>query len=419
MEKWIVALVFFFAWGGALSFAVDHATLTGKVTDAAGKPLEHATVIVYHAGVKKGYSTFCPSCYTDCGKRAITDKSGAFTITGLSPDLWFELLVARGGYTPTFVKKVDPLEGSAAAALTVRTPVDDPSRVVHGRVVDPQSAPMRDAVVEPMAILRVRGSAAIYGMPPGLDPIAVTNEMGEFELAYAEPTSKMALMVEARAMAPKFVILPTGSERRTVTVSEGAVVRGRLVDNGKPVAGAEIGLMPREAARGMANLVTSGGFYSELRIGTQEDGTFTITSVPAPEEWYVYGKMESIAWRGATDSTACATTRDHEEVNVGDIQIKRGYRVQGKVVLSDGKPVPEAMRLIIYSEHNRDNAIAPVSAEGRFEVVGLAPGKYSLFPSLRGYKLRGGGPQVEMSIDGDVDNFIITLDLAGTAKPVP
>ena len=41
----------------AYSLATDRLTLTGKVTDAAGKPLDHATVIVYEAGVKQGYST--------------------------------------------------------------------------------------------------------------------------------------------------------------------------------------------------------------------------------------------------------------------------------------------------------------------------------------------------------------------------
>src|SRR5437899_621103 len=58
-------------------------TLTGKIVDAAGKPVEHATVMVYYAGVKQGYSTFCPSCYVDCGKRAFTGADGAFTISGL------------------------------------------------------------------------------------------------------------------------------------------------------------------------------------------------------------------------------------------------------------------------------------------------------------------------------------------------
>ena len=50
----------------SISLAADRVTLTGKVTDSSGKPLEDATVMIYHAGVKHGYSTFCPSCYTDC-----------------------------------------------------------------------------------------------------------------------------------------------------------------------------------------------------------------------------------------------------------------------------------------------------------------------------------------------------------------
>jgi hypothetical protein len=48
-----------------------------RATDSSGKVLEDATAMVYQAGVKKGYSTFCPSCYVDCGKRAITDRTGA------------------------------------------------------------------------------------------------------------------------------------------------------------------------------------------------------------------------------------------------------------------------------------------------------------------------------------------------------
>src|SRR2546422_2231400 len=49
-----------------------------------------------------------PTCYTDCGKRAVTDAGGNFSISGLSPDLWFTLLVIRDGFTAVYVKKVDP-----------------------------------------------------------------------------------------------------------------------------------------------------------------------------------------------------------------------------------------------------------------------------------------------------------------------
>src|ERR1017187_503527 len=87
----MVLLAILLLAGRAVLSASNLATLAGVVTDAAGKPLDHATVLVYHAGVKRGYSTFCPSCYIDCGKRTLTNASGAFTITGLSRDLWFEL----------------------------------------------------------------------------------------------------------------------------------------------------------------------------------------------------------------------------------------------------------------------------------------------------------------------------------------
>src|SRR5207245_5617646 len=150
----------------ALSFAAEHVTLTGKVTDNLGKPLEDATVMIYHAGVKKGYSTYCPSCYVDCGKRTVTDRTGSFTIKSLDPDLWFELLVIRDGYTATFVKKVDPSRGPAeTAALTPRAAVDDPSRVVRGRGVDPHGQPLRATVVVPAGVATVlegRGRASMY-----------------------------------------------------------------------------------------------------------------------------------------------------------------------------------------------------------------------------------------------------------------
>src|SRR3954462_14428099 len=149
MARRILSLCILLA--GALS-ADDRLTLTGKVTDPAGKPLERATVMVYHAGVKTGYSTFCPSCYSDCGKRVLTGADGKFTIASLSPDLFFELLVVHDGYLPAFVEKVDPAKTTPSAVLKPRDAITDPHRVVHGVVVDSHDPPVRDAVVQPQGI---------------------------------------------------------------------------------------------------------------------------------------------------------------------------------------------------------------------------------------------------------------------------
>jgi uncharacterized GH25 family protein len=398
-----------------VSFAFDRVTLRGRVTDNLGKPLEDASVMVYHAGVKKGYSTYCPSCYADCGKRTVTDRTGSFTIQNLDPDLWFELLVIRDGYTATFVKKVDPSKGPAeTAALALRAAVDDLSRVVRGRVVDPYGQPLRAAVVVPkgIAIVTEDGPASLYGKIAGLEPVVVTNQNGEFELAYSKQATGILLLVEARGMSAKLIAVPTGAERATITVSDGAVIRGRLMNQGKPVAGAELGLIARPPRGFGANLKLIGNPYEEIRIGTEADGSFVITNVPAPADWYVYGKMESIAGLGATDPVECATARDGQEVNVGDIQIHPGYRLRGNVTLSDGAAIADGMRVTISADRARDSQTVSIGRDGHFEFVGLPAGKHEIFTSVRGYQMQGNQRTIEIAIDRDKDDFAIALDRA-------
>jgi len=388
--------------------AAGRVTLSGKVTDSSGKLLENATVMIYEAGVKKGYSTFCPSCYVDCGKRAITDRAGTFTFTSLDPDLWFKLLVIRDGYTATFVNKVDPAQQPVAtAALARRAPVDDPGRLVRGRVVDPSGRPLRAAVVMPKGVSTAQGS--MYGTIDGLEPIAVTNERGEFELAYSEKSTGMLLEMQARGMATKLVAVTTGADRKTIAVSDGAVVRGRLVNRGKPVAGAEIGLIARERGGFGGNLKIIGNPYDEIRIGTQQDGSFVITNVPSSVDWYVYGKMESIATLGATQRLEFSTRRDKEEVNLGDIDIRPGHRLAGKVALSDGATIPDGMRITIGAKDAWDSQTVMIGRDGRFEFFGIPAGKYDIIPSVRGYPLQQNDDLIDMTVDRDRDDIAITL----------
>jgi uncharacterized GH25 family protein len=57
-----------------------------------------------------------------------------------------------------------------------------------------------------------------------------------------------------------------------MTVTDGAVIRGRLVKDGKPVVNAEIGLATHSRMAGEP--------LPEMRVGTGENGTFAITNVP-------------------------------------------------------------------------------------------------------------------------------------------
>lgn len=423
-------------------------SITGKVSDAAGKPIADAIVMVYHAGPTNGYSLFCPSCYADCGKRAITDGNGAFTFHRLSTGLWFELLVAKTGYDPKFVEKVVPAPDAAVhATLDARSKVSDPKRAFRGRIVDPSGLAQRDAVVQLVGALWDAKNTTVIGAIPGVDPIAVSDQDGLFEIdsfsaketlipSASGPPVKILTSVEARGMAAAFGVIPAGLERHVITVSEGAVVRGRLVQGGKPVGGAELGLISNPWGGWGANFEMVGSPYKEIRIGTRPDGTFEITGVPIPGNWYTYGKMESVAKRGATGNVACATKRDGEVVNLGDLELKPAYHLRGQVVLSDDKPIADGMTVTISSEKAFDSQTTTMARDGRFEFVGLAAGNYSVFASVKGYSpppmapvsvkdKEGRGhtytpPPPPLSIEHNVEDFVIKLDpdVSSPAKTV-
>src|ERR1700735_2285552 len=131
--RWLVASLLV-ASSCLCSVAEMKSALFGRVLDAEGKPIAHATVMVYHAGVKVGYSTYCPSCYRDCGKRATTDRNGDCNLKGLAPDLWFTLLVVQEGYTPVISAKLDPDKTSEWEMKLIRRPAPSAdTSVARGR----------------------------------------------------------------------------------------------------------------------------------------------------------------------------------------------------------------------------------------------------------------------------------------------
>ena len=371
-------------------------------------------MLVYYAGVKTGYSVYCPTCYADCGKTDSTDSKGRFQIKDLAPDLWFELLAVSDGDIPHFTKKVDPVTAAdVPITLKVKPVATDLSGVVRGRVVDDTGSPIANAVVNPVGLIIGGNGNSGYGTIPGLDPIAVTNKNGEFEIAYAKPTPKMLLNIEARAMAPKFIVMETGSERHSVVLSEGASITGRLMANGKPVANAEIGVIPKNRAMyGADNLAITGDPYDETRIGTRPNGTFTITNLPEPVDWYVYPKMASISQQGAANPVEVQLTRDNQYVKAGDILIQPGHRLTGTVLLSDNKPIPDGMRITISSEKVWDSQTTTLTSDGHFEFANLPVGSYAISPAVKGYHVKGTRNRpfnLPVSIDHDLYGFTITV----------
>jgi hypothetical protein len=409
------ALVALLLSPGFLAAAADppteplRAAITGSVSDREGRPIPRASVMIWTAAPKRGYSTYCPSCYADCGKRAVTDAKGKFSFERVDPSLRFNLLVVRQGFAPLDVQKVEPFGNPVAARLLPRVLPSDPLQVVSGRIVGPNGEPAADAVVDPEFVSWKREdgtSDAIWGHGEGLDPLAVSNDQGEFEVTFKRPALKMNLCVYARGMAPKWFELPTGSDRHTLRLQRGATIRGRLVQFGKPIADAEMGLIAKD--RGMI------GFFPEARIATQSAGRFEFTNVAVPNNWFLYAKMDSIASRGATVPVSCHTI-DGDDIDIGDIHVMPGHRVRGRVILTDGKRIADGMQFRIDSQEAWDSQAVSLRPDGRFEFQNVPTGDYSLSASVQGYHMSEKNPNLSGStIDGriaaDLDDFIILLD---------
>lgn len=273
--------------------------------------------------------------------------------------------------------------------------------------MDTRGDPVKDAVVEQagVAFRSQGGLGRAFGPRDWIDLMVATDDKGEFEIAYGKPAVEMTLSVSARGMAPKLFTEPTGAERRTMTVTEGATIRGRLIEpDGEPVADAEIGLSAHSRA--------SGTTFPEIRVGTKDDGTFAITNVPAGRIWYVYPKMESLAASQlAGDPEPCETQDDGQEVSVGNIQLRPAYTLRGSVVLSDGKPIPAGMRVTLFTDRNSDTQMAALAPDGSFEFKGLAKGVYSLGPAVRGYRLANGSTG-EVLVDRDRKQVTLRMEPA-------
>ena len=312
----------------------------------------------------------------------------------------------KDGYAAQFVNKVDPQKGPAETAqLKTRTPPKEASQFVRGRVVDSHGDPVADAVVEQNGITFRNASGNVvtrFGGTDGwIDAIAVSNQNGEFELAFGRPAIQIIMSVSPRGMAAKLFTEPTGEERKTLVVTPGATVKGRLVRDGKPVANAEMGLSTHSRR--------SDSILPDMRIGTREDGTFAITNVPPGRIWYLYGVMESLAGQGtAADVKLLQTKDDGEEVNVGDVEVKPAYTLRGKLVLADQKPLPPKTTIFIAKDGPSDTQTVTLDDNGRFEFKGLGSGVYQLSPSVKGYRLKDGFTQ-EVLVNRNVDGLTLEL----------
>lgn len=381
------------------------ADLTGTVQREDGSPMPKATVLIYTAGPKTGTSIVCPSCYPDCTKRAQTDTEGKFRIESLDPKLVFNILVVAAGFKGEFVSKVDPTNGPVTAtmkALDAKT-MSSKSRVA-GIVLDGDGKPVAGATISPEGIRR--GSITHWGgTDKYVEPLACTDEKGFFLLPCTDEVDEVHAVADGRGLAKRWVTLAAGKDH-VIRMAEGVAVKGRLTHEGKPLKDVVVAMVTSDR--------TCGNFLRDFESVTDKDGAFLILNVTPEYEYALFAKMESLGNRGALKPRKLRVEGKDKVLEVGELKTTRANLIVGRVVLTDGKPVPEGTRMFLGREGAWDHTELPVKSDGSFEFSGLADESVGLSLRVKGYKFSKRNPSLDWlngGIVGRVEADILDLVL--------
>jgi|SRR5580704_3268751 len=83
--------------------------------------------------------------------------------------------------------------------------------------------------------------------------------------------------------------------------------------------------------------------------------------------------MESLVSRGATQGLSCTTSSSEQLLDVSGIQLASAQRLAGRVILSDLKPLPTGMRVVIKYGRVWDFQTSSLDSNRSFGFAGLSP----------------------------------------------
>ncbi len=338
------------------------AVLAGKVTAPGGKPLEGA--LVRYTPQEEGQDG-ARTWRLRSARPHRTGEDGTYRIENVETGR----LVLQFGH-PSFVS-VSREGVEAVDGRTVEVSAElGAGGVVSGRVLGPDGKPFAGARIHP-------GRAG--PMPEGTDPYyrvpedATTGADGGFAVA-GLPPGKYSVVATADGFADSEPVeSETGGNpitlRMAAAYSIAGLVRTRQgvpLSNVRVRASRNLGEQTRE--EGSANTSREGRFdIRDLPQGTYE--------VRAEAGWGIGSSRPNLV--PATVSGVPAGAQDLL------IEVEEGMRITGTVVRGDGTPVAEgwvgANRIPQPGEENppQVNSNAAV-LEGKFELTGLAPGKYQI-----------------------------------------
>jgi len=384
-------------------------SLEGAITTRNGEPVSNALVYVYTAAPREGRGTICPSCYPDCGKRTRTDAEGRFSIGPVNQDLLFRLLVAAPGYRPDFIKDADPMFGDAHLNLRLLKVTNTPlENRVTGKLIDPWGRPVAGGLIDVGGTRygQYSYSSATSGK---VDPMAVSDERGEFFLDCTNEIAAITVTIEPRGLAKRRMWLETG-KAHLIRLKEGVTVAGRLLHKGQPVPAATVAMCTQERE--------SSVFMRGFEVATDLEGRFSLPSIPAGTRFHLFTKMSEMQELNvALSPRGVETGSDGTTNDLGNLELQPSHFVRGRVVLADGGTPPQT-RVHLGLENAWDYQNISLEDDGSFEFRGVPAEEIDLSVRVPGYRVSAKNPNKDWlnegrltgRLTGNLDDFIIHLE---------
>jgi hypothetical protein len=146
---------------------------------------------------------------------------------------------------------------------------------------------------------------------------------------------------------------------------------------------------------------TCGNYFSGYVAATDENGNFQILNVPPDREFVIFTTMNSLHGNGALPNHIVTTGDSGAVNNLGELDVQPAFKVAGRIVLSDGKPVPPETKLLLSRQNAWDSTQVTLGGDGSFEFKGVPAEAVSLSLRVKGYKLAKTNPSLDW-LNGDI-----------------
>ncbi len=428
-SKWIIA---------AIVFSLAHAAIYAEVqvgTDLPGTCLCReaysgaATILVTYAQLKTNFESSVSTRSPILPKSTQTDRHGNFKIESLDARwLYFGYAMAPGCKFQQ-LNLFDPTAGPLNVSLETADTNVSPNQVIHGRVIDATGNGISGALIDITGTTR-NGQGTWPGQD--IDYFSVSDDAGNFVVYGKTPFAAADGKVEAAGYAettfeqwPSDAInqewsrtgsMPEGlfayaKPLHQITLVQGAALQGRLVQDGRPVANAEIRLNQCGCRIGLLVLERRNGL-------TDDQGRFLFAHLPPHQSWSICGSWDLPAKAGVVPQTDVKIGENGSTNDIGDLNLQSVSKVAGRIQLSDGKPIPANSHYFLSDAAMGNSSPSPLGADGSFQFAAVPGDKVSIFLRVSGYQLT---PRDGMLKSGSVTNITIVPDMTNLViemKPV-